>query len=268
MNRLEGKVAIITGGGGGIGGATARRFVSEGARVVVADLSLERAGQVADGIGPGALAMHLDAADEHACQEVVERTRRELGRIDILHNNHAWLTDGMPDDGTVVTTPFEVWDRTMAINLRGYFAMAKFAIPHMISGGGGSVINMTSDAGIRSDATHIAYGVSKAGVIMLTHAIATHHGKQGVRANAIAPGLVVTPYVHKVAAELIDLLDRHTPSPQLGEPEDVATLAAFLAADEARFINGQIISCDGGLLSHMPQTADLADWITRNLARE
>src|SRR5690606_5140114 len=108
-----------------------RSFASEGARVVVADLSLERAAQVADGIGAGALALHLDAADEHACQEVVERTWREFGRIDILHNNHAWLTDGMPDDGTVVTTPFEVWDRTMAINLRGYFAMAKFAIPHM-----------------------------------------------------------------------------------------------------------------------------------------
>src|SRR5690606_20907780 len=138
----------------------------------------------------------------------------------------------------------------------------------MISGGGGSVINMTSDAGIRSDATHIAYGVSKAGVILMTHAIATHHGKQGVRANAIAPALVVTPYVHKVAAELIDLLDRPTPSPQPAEPEHVAALAAILSAAEALFINGQIIRCDGGLLSHMPQTADLADWIANNLARE
>jgi len=102
----------------------------------------------------------------------------------------------------------------------------------------------------------------------MTKGIATHHGKQGIRANAIAPGLVVTPYVRKVAAELIDILDRHTPSQELGEPDDVAALAAFLASDEARFINGQIISCDGGLLSRMPQTADLGDWIANNVVRE
>src|SRR5690606_41265136 len=104
MNRLEGKVAIITGGGGGIGGATARRFASEGARVVVADLSLERDAQVADGIGAGALALHLDAADEHACQEVVERTWREFGRTDLLHYNPAGLTYGIPEAGTLVAT--------------------------------------------------------------------------------------------------------------------------------------------------------------------
>ena len=268
MKKLEGKVAIITGGGGGIGGATARRFVSEGAKVVVADLSLTRATEVAEAIGPAALAVHLDAADEHSCRETVDRTMSAFGRVDILHNNHAWLTDGMPDDGSVVDTSFEGWDRTMAINLRGYFAMAKFAVPRMIDVGGGSVINMTSDAGIQSDITHLAYGVSKAGVILMTKGIATHHGKQGIRANAIAPGLVVTPYVRKVAAELIDILDRHTPSQELGEPDDVAALAAFLASDEARFINGQIISCDGGLLSRMPQTADLGDWIANNVVRE
>jgi NAD(P)-dependent dehydrogenase (short-subunit alcohol dehydrogenase family) len=149
----------------------------------------------------------------------------------------------------------------MAINLRGYFAAAKYAIPHMIRVGGGSVINMTSDSGIKSDHTHIAYGVSKAGVSMLTKSIATHHGKDGIRCNGIAPGLVVHASVRVAAGQLVDILDRHTPSKALGVPEDVAALVAYLAADEARFINGQIISCDGGLLAHMPQVYDLEQWL-------
>lgn len=260
MARLSGKVALITGGGGGLGGATAERFVEEGAKVVVADVSLKRAKEVADRIGDAAHAIYLDAADEDSVAAMVDETMTRFGRIDVLHNNHAWLTDNLPDDLTVIDTPFATWDKAMAINLRGYFATAKFVVPHMIAQGGGSVINMTSDAGIRSDTAHIAYGVSKAGVILLTQAMAHHHGRAGVRTNAIAPGLVVTPYVHKVASELIEIVHRHTPSTELGEPKDIAALCAFLAADEARFINGQIISCDGGLLSHMPQTADLAAW--------
>lgn len=267
MQRLEGKVAIITGGGGGLGGATAERFVQEGAQVVVADISLERAQAVVDRIGRNAQALELDAADEKAVQAMVEDTAARYGRLDILHNNHAWLQDNMPDDLTVVDTPFDTWDRTMAINLRGYFAAAKYAVPHMIKGGGGSVINMTSDSGIRSDTKHLCYGVSKAGVIMLTQAMATHHGRDGVRTNAIAPGLIVTPYVREVAGELVDLVHRHTPSRELGEPSDIGALCAFLASDDARFINGQVISCDGGLLAHQPQMADHLDWMKRQAAR-
>lgn len=261
MKRLDGKVAIITGGGGGIGGATARRLVGEGANVVVADISLDSANRVCAGLGDRALAVHLDAADENSCEAVVAATLDRFGRVDILHNNHALLNENMPEDRTVVDTPFSVWDNTMAINLRGYFAMAKFAVPHMVEQGGGSVVNMTSDSGIKSDSLHIAYGVSKAAIIMLTQAMALQHGKAGVRTNGIAPGLVVTDNVRKVAPELITLLERHTPAPELGEPDDIAALVAFLACDDARFINGQIISCDGGLLSHMPQTADLSDWL-------
>jgi NAD(P)-dependent dehydrogenase (short-subunit alcohol dehydrogenase family) len=261
MRRLEGKVAIVTGGGGGIGGATAERFASEGAKVAVADIAFERAAEVADRIGPDAVAIHLDAADERSVKSMVDETVRRFGRVDVLHNNHAWLIDNMPQDGSVIDTPFEIWDRTMAVNLRGYFAAAKYAVPHMIAQGGGSVINMTSDSGIRADLAHICYGISNAGAIMLTRSMALQHGRQGVRCNAIAPGLIVTPAVLEVAGELVDIVHRHTPSPQLGEPRDVAALCAFLAADESRFINGQIISCDGGLLSHQPQVADLGDWV-------
>jgi len=264
MTRLEGKVAIITGGAGGIGSAAAKRFASEGAKVVVADISFDRASEVADSLGGNALPLYLDAADKDSCKRIVDETLAHFGRIDILHNNHALLNNNMPDDLDVIDTSFEVWEKTMQINLRAYFAMAKYAVPHIIKQGGGSVINMASDSGIQSDIFHIAYGVSKAGIIMLTRSMATHHGRQGVRTNAIAPGLIVTPVVHQAAPELIDILRRHTPSPQLGEPEDIAALAAFLAADESRFVNGQIISCDGGLLSHMPQNADLYDWHEKN----
>jgi NAD(P)-dependent dehydrogenase (short-subunit alcohol dehydrogenase family) len=262
MNRLQNKVAVVTGGAGGLGSATVDRLVSEGARgVVVADIAITGARKVAARHGDRAVPYEHHGADEKSAQGLIELAVERFGRIDVLHNNHALLTKGMPDDRTVVDTPFEVWDETMAINLRGYFALAKFAIPHMIRGGGGSIINMTSDSGIQSDYTHIAYGVSKAGVSMLTKSIATHHGKDGIRCNAIAPGLVVHPSVRQSAGQLVGILDRHTPSQALGVPEDVAALVAYLAADEARFINGQIISCDGGLLAHMPQTYDLVEWL-------
>src|SRR3546814_6668818 len=128
--------------------------------------------------------------------------------------------DNMPNDRTVVDTPFEVWDRTMAVNLRGYFAAANYPVPHMIAQGGGSVINMSSDSGLRSDTAHISYGVSKAAIVMLTYTMATEHGRQGVRTNAIPRGLIVTPIVREVASALISLVHCHTPSPELGEPED------------------------------------------------
>jgi NAD(P)-dependent dehydrogenase (short-subunit alcohol dehydrogenase family) len=262
MNRLQDKVAIVTGGAGGIGSATVDRLIAEGAKgVVVADIAIDNAQKVAARYGNRAVAFEHEGADEKSSKRMVELALERFGRIDVLHNNHALLTKGMPDDTTVVDTPFEVWDETMAINLRGYFAAAKYAIPHMIRVGGGSVINMTSDSGIKSDHTHIAYGVSKAGVSMLTKSIATHHGKDGIRCNGIAPGLVVHASVRVAAGQLVDILDRHTPSKALGVPEDVAALVAYLAADEARFINGQIISCDGGLLAHMPQVYDLEQWL-------
>ena len=263
MQRLAGKVAIITGGGGGLGGATARRFVAEGAKVVVSDISLKRAQDVANDLGDAALALFLDAGDDKSIKAVVDEAASHFGRIDILHNNHAWLSDNMPDDLTVIDTPFETWDKTMAVNLRGYFAAAKYVVPHMIAAGSGSVINMSSDSGLRSDTAHISYGVSKAAINMLTYAMATQHGRQGVRTNSIAPGLIVTPYVREVAGELVDLVHRHTPSPELGDPTDIAALCVYLASDEARFINGQVISCDGGLLAHLPQTADHLDWMAR-----
>lgn len=266
MQRLQDKVALITGGAGGIGEATARRFASEGAVVVVADINGERAEKIAASIAGQAWAIRFDGGDIASIRAMVDAVVAKHGRLDILHNNHALLTDGMPDDLTVVDTEFAVWDRTIDINLTGYFAACKFAIPHMIAGGGGSVINMASDSGMVANFNHISYNVSKAGVIALTMNVATHHGRQGIRCNAISPGLIVTPNVRIVARELVDLVGRHNLLDSTGEPDDIAGLAAFLASDDARFVTGQNISCDGGLIAHLPQNADHLDYIARQTA--
>jgi NAD(P)-dependent dehydrogenase (short-subunit alcohol dehydrogenase family) len=262
MQRLTGKVAIITGGAGGIGAATAERFVQEGARVVMADIDENKARQLATQIGSPAKAMYLDGSDEKSVKSVCEQTAREFGRIDILHNNHAWLT-GLGDDLTAMDTDFSVWDKTMAINLRGYFSACKYVLPYMIKGGGGAIINMASDSAIVANFDHIAYNTSKAGVMALTMNVATQHGRQGVRCNAISPGLIVTPIVKERAQELVELVGRHNLINETGEPRDIAALAAFLASEDSRFITGQIICCDGGLLAHLPQNADHLAYIAK-----
>jgi len=206
MRRLAGKVAIVTGGAGGIGSSTVERFVLEGARVVVADLDADKAQLVADRFKDSAIALFMDGADERSVRTVVEGTVSRFGRLDILHNNHAWILGTKAGDETAVDTSFEVWDKTMSVNLRSYFAGCKYAVPHMIRGGGGSIINMSSDAGIVANFNHIAYNTSKAGVMALTANIATQHGRQGIRCNAISPGLIVTPYVRATAAELVALV--------------------------------------------------------------
>jgi len=264
MRRLAGKVAIVTGGAGGIGSSTVERFVLEGARVVVADLDADKDQLVADRFKDSAIALFMDGADERSVRTVVEGTVSRFGRLDILHNNHAWILGTKAGDETAVDTSFEVWDKTMSVNLRSYFAGCKYAVPHMIRGGGGSIINMSSDAGIVANFNHIAYNTSKAGVMALTANIATQHGRQGIRCNAISPGLIVTPYVRATAAELVALVARHNLVSHTGEPSDIAALAAFLASDDSRFITGQTICCDGGLLAHLPQNADHLDFLGRN----
>lgn len=268
MERLKNKVALVTGGAGGIGAATAERFAQEGAIVIVADIDFKRAQEVATSIGSAASALEFDGGDLESIRAMIDTVISRHGKLDVLHNNHAWLTDGMPDDLTVIDTDFAVWDRTLAVNLSGYFATCKFALPHMIAGGGGSVINMASDSAIVANFNHIAYNVSKAGVAALTMNIATQHGRQGIRCNAISPGLIVTPNVRVVAGELVDLVGRHNVVDTTGEPRDIAGLAAFLASDDARFVTGQNISCDGGLIAHLPQNADHMDYNAKQMAAE
>ena len=258
MRRLENKVAIVTGGGGGIGGATAHRLVSEGARVVVADINLARAQEVAQAIGNDSIALPYDAADTASIKNLIETTVQRCGQLDILHNNAA-VTDPakQSQDTTAVNIPFEIWDLTLRVNLTSYMAASKYALPHMIARGGGAIINTASGSGSHGDLARIAYGTSKAAIINLTRYIATQHGPQGIRCNAISPGLILTPAAEKTVPELLNMIQQHVLTKRLGRPEDVAALVAFLASEDAGYINGQNITCDGGMTAHQPHVAEL-----------
>lgn len=258
--RFAGQVAIVTGGASGIGEATCRRLVAEGATVVIADVNGERAHALAAELGEHASAQAFDAADVASIQDLVLGTVRRFGRLDVLHNNAAISTPAMhARDRNAIDIEFEVWDQVMAVNLRGYLAGCKFALPTMIAQGGGAIVNTASTGGFAGDITRMAYSVSKAAIIGLTRQIATHHGAQGIRCNAVAPGLVLTPGTQGAAADVIALMQRHLLSPEIGLPEDIAALVCFLASSEARYINGQTYIADGGMLAHNPTMADLVD---------
>ena len=260
MKRLDGRVAIVTGGAGGLGAATTARFVSEGGRVVVADIDEARAKEVAGRHGENAVAVAFDAADNESVRTMIDGVAARFGRIDILHNNHALLTEvAVTQDTTVVDTPFEVWNELMSVNAGSYFAACKFAIPHMLAKGGGSIINTATGCALSGDVRRTGYGASKAAVVALTKYVATQYGKKGIRCNTIAPGLILTDTLKRASPELLSLMSRHILTPRLGEPEDIAALAAFLASDESGYINGELIACDGGLLAHLPQMAEIED---------
>jgi NAD(P)-dependent dehydrogenase (short-subunit alcohol dehydrogenase family) len=264
MKRLSGKVAIVTGGGGGIGSAVVRRFVSEGARVAVADVFADSAKAVVEPLGDAAIAVQFDASDPASVEAMVEATVRHFGRLDILHNNAA-MTDPVKSqqDTDAVTIPLEIWDEIIDVNLRGYLLGCKYAIPHMIAGGGGSIINTASNSGSAGDLARIAYGASKGAIITMTKYIATQHGLQNIRCNSVAPGVVLTEALSKTVPGLADIIKRHILTPEFGVPDDIAALVAFLASDESRYITGENISISGGGLSHQPHYADLMDFMAQ-----
>lgn len=267
MGRLTGKVAIVTGGGGGIGSAVVRRFVAEGARVAVADVFLPSAQAVAEPLGDAALAVQFDAASPASVEALVETTVAHFGRLDILHNNAA-MTDPAkhPLDTDAVTIPIEIWDEIIDINLRGYLLGCKYAIPHMVRGGGGSIVNTASNSGTAGDLARIAYGASKGAIITMTKYIATQHGRQNIRCNSVAPGVVLTEALDKTVPGLKEIIKRHVLTPEFGTPDDIAALVAFLASDESRYITGENISISGGALSHQPHYADLLQLMEAHLS--
>jgi NAD(P)-dependent dehydrogenase (short-subunit alcohol dehydrogenase family) len=260
-NRLEGKVAVVTGAASGIGAETATRLAQEGAAVVVADINLPGAEQQVARIiqtGAAAAAVRVDLGDEQSIIEMISFAVERFGGLDILDNNAADTRLSATRDGGVEHTDTQVWDTLMRINLRGTMIACKAAIPRMRARGGGSIINMSSGSGLTGALAPTAYGVSKAGIIMLTQYVATQHGKEGIRCNAIAPGLIVTDAASSYASGPFgEMMLRHHLTPRLGTPGDIASAVAFLASDEASFITGQVISVDGGLLSHAPYHADM-----------
>jgi NAD(P)-dependent dehydrogenase (short-subunit alcohol dehydrogenase family) len=255
VNRLNGKVAMVTGGAGGIGSATARALAREGAAVIVLDINEERATQVAEEIvatGGAATAIAVDLAVEAQVEAAMDSVVETFGRLDILHNNAA-LTDAefLARDTLVTEMEIDVWERTIAVNLTSQMLTCKYAIPHMVKNGGGSIINMSSGASLIGDQTRTAYGVSKAGVNTLTMYAATGHGKQGIRVNTIVPGLIITDAVKAhLTEDMVKGLSRATLTPYVGEPNDIAYMVVFLASDESKYITGQMFMVDGGMTAH------------------
>jgi NAD(P)-dependent dehydrogenase (short-subunit alcohol dehydrogenase family) len=254
MTTLAGKVAIITGGAGGIGSATVRMMAAQGALVVVADVDGSDIDGVVDHVrssGGVAAGFVTDVSDEGSVRAMVEHAVTTFGRLDILHNNAA-ASDAVRLDYDVCDVGLDIWHRILDVNLTGPMLGCRFAIPAMLQTGGGSIINTASVAGIRAEREHVTYGVSKAGLILLTKHVAVRFGKQGIRCNAIAPGVVLTPKARTRHDAWIAGMERIHHSPRLGQPDDIAAMAAFLASDAAAFVNGAVIEVDGAMTALLP----------------
>jgi NAD(P)-dependent dehydrogenase (short-subunit alcohol dehydrogenase family) len=264
--RLDGKVAVITGGAGGIGAATARLMAARGAKVVVADIAFEAAQALAAEL-PDALAIELDLEHQSSIKAMIATAVSHYGQLDILHNNAALLGPEIAqNDGDVEGMDTELWDRTYRINVRGTMIACREALPHLRASaskeGGGNIVNTVSNLALQGHLIQAAYSSSKAAIIQMTRAIAASHGKQGVRCNAVAPGMTSTPELLEAFPPVLrKLVEDETLRDQLGEPKDIAEAVAFLASPAARNITGHVLVSDGGCASHVPGVAGFRTFI-------
>lgn len=254
MGALDGRVALVTGGGSGIGAASAAAMANAGATVAVTDVDAGAAKAVATAIsesGGLAVSRALDVASEDDWVRTVEAVRAEFGPVRVLHSNAALTSrEAYAADLGVVDLDVELFDRVLAVNLRGGMLGCKHVLPGMIAAGGGSVVLTSSVKGLTGSAHRTAYSVSKGGLDALTRSVATGYGKAGVRCNAIAPGIVATDAIDSVPAAQRKLLEDAHLTPSLGRPADIANAVVFLASDAAAFITGQVLCVDGGLAAH------------------
>jgi NAD(P)-dependent dehydrogenase (short-subunit alcohol dehydrogenase family) len=244
---LDGKRAIITGAAGGIGSATARAFIREGARVVLVDRDQRRADELATELGGDSAGVGADVATEDGCRLVVDRALARFGGVDVLFNNA-----GIIRRADVVDISVEDWDRVFAVNVRAVFLMCKLVVPVMAAAGGGSIINTGSGWGLTGGANAIAYCASKGAVVNMTRALAIDHGPQGIRVNSVNPGDTDTPMLREEARQLgvdpdeflREAADR--PLRRMGRPDEIAAAVLWLASDASSFVTGAALPVDGG----------------------
>jgi NAD(P)-dependent dehydrogenase (short-subunit alcohol dehydrogenase family) len=256
MDRLKDKVACITGAGSGIGRATALRFASEGARVLVTDLRAEAAEAVAQEIlaaGGQAHSLAVNVGQEDQLAGMIDTTMSRFGRIDILYNNAVNTAGNGKADKDFLSFSTERFLDVVRVNVLGGVHASRLAIPHMLKQGGGVILFTSSTSSLGGDVAQFSYGGSKAMVNWYVQTIAATFGKQGIRCNAILPGVIQTPAQQAWANAAMDeaFLDLHN-VPRLGRPEDIAALALFLASDEAAYINGTLMRSDGGMSCTVP----------------
>ena len=251
--RYQGKSALVTGAGGGIGRAIARRLASEGAALAILDINAETLGETEELVeetGVAIRAFPADVCDQQGVQSAVGKAEAAFGKLDVLVNNAAYTIKGSIEE----TAPDD-WDKEIDVTLKGPYLCARAVVPGMIARGGGVIINIGSVNGLMA-LGNPAYSAAKAGLLNLTKALATEYGPRGVRANMISPGTVRTEAPswrmrQEKDPEIFDRLSRWYPVGRVGRPEDIAAAVAFMAADEASFVNGANLVVDGGLTAGM-----------------
>ncbi len=240
-DRLAGKVAVVTGGGSGMGAAMAELFHANGARVVIADVSGKQ-DELAAKLGDRCRAIKADVSNSKDVQTMLNLAVDSFGRLDVLCNNA-----GIQGSFALTADYGEAdWDEVMAVNLRGVFLGMKFAIPHMLATGGGSIVNTSSMAAMVAFPSLPAYSASKGAVAMLTKVTAAEYASQGIRINAVLPGAIDTVMARAMRPDIIEGAIAATLMGRIGQPSEVANLALFLASDESSFITGTLIPVDGG----------------------
>lgn len=250
MRGLKGKVAVIAGGATGIGAATAVRLADEGAAVIVGDINAKDAESVAARIsaaGGRALAVQFDIADDASVRNLVGTAVETYGGLDLIHVNAADLSL-CARDTDAVDVSLEIFDRTIAVDLRGHLLCTRHAVPALLKRGGGAIVYTSSGAAFVGEAERVSYAVAKAGINALMRHVASRWGKLGIRANAIAPGFVLTEgAMAQVPEDIRTALLAAGRSPRLGKAEDIAAMVAMLMSDDGEWINGQVVSVDGGI---------------------
>ena len=256
MVNWDGKVAIVTGAAQGVGRTVSLRLAEMGASVVINDIQEDKLDSVAEEIsarGGVALAVRADVGIQSDVEKLVAQAETTFGRIDTLVNNAVAYGGVEKSDLNVEVTPDNAWERTFAVNFYGAVWATRFAIPIMQRGGGGVIVNVGSTSGFSGDTVHVAYAASMAAKYSLTRSVATSHGKRGIRVNAVASGLILSPTAQQnLSPEKLEAYNANLLVDDFGETDDLASVITFLAGPESKYITGQTIIVDGGFQAHQP----------------